>query len=75
MKKVKWNILKYFLSNNFDIRVVSCYHTYTGMMLISALKIFGKIFFEIDGAIINKNEATIKKIHKTLFNTWSIQIF
>ena len=64
-KKVKWNILKYFLSNNFDIRVVSCYHTYTGMMLISALKIFRKkYFFEIDGAIINKNEATIKRYIK-----------
>lgn len=64
-KKIKWNILKYFLNNKFDIRVVSCYHTHTGMMLTSILKALKKkYFFEIDGAIINRNEPLIKRYIK-----------
>ncbi|MFI3249006.1 MAG: glycosyltransferase family 4 protein [Rikenellaceae bacterium] len=61
-KRVKHKIFSHFLSNEYDIRLIMCYHTTTAMLLIALLKLCGKSYLiESDGAMINPAESRIKR--------------
>lgn len=66
-KKANWSILKYLSKDLFDVIVVSCYHTYTGMLSLAYLKAKHIPYvFETDGGMIADNEPLFKKAYKTI---------
>ncbi len=65
-KKVNWSILSYLQKGRYDVVVVSCYHTSTGMLSLAALKAKGIPYvFETDGGMIASKETALKKMCKT----------
>ena len=65
-KKTNWSVLPYLSKRKFDVIVVSCYHTYTGMLSLAWLK--AKHFpyvFETDGGMIANAESSLKRKYKT----------
>lgn len=66
-KKTNWSVLPYLSKRKFDVIVVSCYHTYTGMLSLAWLKAKHIPYvFETDGGMIANAEASLKKKYKTL---------
>lgn len=60
--KLNIKAAKYFLSNKYDIKLICCYHTKTGMFLISLMKLFSiKYYIEIDGGMIKPEEGFFHK--------------
>ena len=65
-KKVNWSILPFLKKGRYDIVVVSCYHTHTGMLSLATLKAKGIPYvFETDGGMIATEESGLKKMFKT----------
>lgn len=65
-KKFNWSILQYLSKKKFDIIVVSCYHTYTGMLSLAWLKARHLPYvFETDGGMVSECESALKKWYKT----------
>lgn len=65
-KKTNWNILPFLSRKKFDVIVVSCYHTYTGMLSLAYLKALHiPYIFETDGGMITEAESCLKKLYKT----------
>ena len=66
--KINFAALKFFMSNRFDIKLITCYHTYTSMFLTTCMKLFHKKYLlEIDGAMISISESKIKRMAKKFF--------
>lgn len=64
--KVNWAILPYLSKRKFDVIVVSCYHTYTGMLSLACLKARHIPYvFETDGGMVADHEPALKKWYKT----------
>lgn len=65
-KKINWSVLKYLSKSRFDVIVVSCYHTYTGMLCLAYMKAKHIPYvFETDGGMIADKEPSFKKAYKT----------
>lgn len=65
-KKINWSILKYLSKSKFDVIVMSCYHTYTGMLSLAYMKAKHIPYvFETDGGMIAEAESSLKRIYKT----------
>lgn len=66
-KKINWSVLPFLSTNKFDIIVVSCYHTYTGMLSLAYLKAKHIPYvFETDGGMVSHTESKLKRWYKTL---------
>lgn len=66
-KKTNWSVLPYLSKRKFDVIVVSCYHTYTGMLSLAWLKAKHIPYvFETDGGMIANAESKLKRWYKTL---------
>lgn len=66
--KLQPSILKYFISKEYDIKLICAYHTITGAFLITSLKLLNiKYIIEIDGAMINNHESYFKRQLKKFY--------
>lgn len=64
-QKINYSVLSYLSEEKFDIFVISCYHTFTGMLSLLYLKMKGiPYIFETDGGMISENESFLKRIYK-----------
>lgn len=65
-KKTYWGILPFLQRGRYDVTVVSCYHTHTGMLSLAVLKARHMPYvFETDGGMIASVESSLKKWYKT----------
>ena len=63
--KIKWSIIKYFIDSKYDIRLIGCAHTRTGVLLTKCLKLINKPYcLEIDGAMVNREESFFQRMIK-----------
>lgn len=67
-KKVDWSIFKYLNNTNADEIIVTNYAYATEMMALLYIKLKKKpYYYEIDGAMVNYNESSLKRLIKKFF--------